>query len=84
MFCAGDRGKNPCKGDSGSGWYVNVNNAYHIIGIVSSAARAECETNKYVIFTSVPMFLEWIEEYVDKRTSTCRRRVTCTIEDDHE
>lgn len=84
MFCAGEKGKNPCRGDSGSGWYVNVNNIYQIIGIVSSAPSADCEGNKYVVFTSVPKFIEWIEQYVDKNGPNCRRHVTCSIVDDYE
>lgn len=62
MFCAGESGKNPCKGDSGSGFYLNSNQGWMINGIVSSAISEECVENQFVLFTSVPRFVGWIKE----------------------
>lgn len=60
MFCGGEIGKNPCKGDSGSGFYTN-SNGWTINGIVSSAISEECVENQFVLFTNVPKFIDWIE-----------------------
>ncbi|XP_070510027.1 uncharacterized protein [Chironomus tepperi] len=59
-FCAGERGKTPCKGDSGSGYFVNDGKSLQIAGIVSAAIDKDCGTNDYVIFTNVAKFSDWI------------------------
>jgi secreted trypsin-like serine protease len=58
-FCAGERGKRACKGDSGGGFYVKNNNAYTVNGIVSSGSF-NCFDREFVVFTNVPKFVEWI------------------------
>lgn len=84
MFCAGELNKNPCQGDSGSGFFVRSGNAFQIFGVVSSAIRDDCATNHFVIFASVPKFMEWIDQYIESKDTSCKTRVTCKFEDDHE
>jgi secreted trypsin-like serine protease len=65
-FCAGEEGKRPCKGDSGSGFYVqNGDSSFTVSGIVSSGSFY-CNASQYAIFTSVPMFVEWIRQDMEK------------------
>jgi secreted trypsin-like serine protease len=58
-FCAGDWGKNPCRGDSGGGFYTRNAEVYTINGIVSAGAY-DCDQGQYVVFTNVPRFIEWV------------------------
>ncbi|CAH1715072.1 unnamed protein product [Chironomus riparius] len=60
-FCAGERGKTPCQGDSGSGYYVNNGKSFQITGIVSAAVIQECGTNDFVLFTDVAKFSNWVK-----------------------
>lgn len=64
MFCAGKVGKNPCKGDSGGGFYVKTKNSYTIIGIVSSSIHNECHENQFVLFSNVPKYVTWIKNEI--------------------
>ncbi|XP_058457354.1 proclotting enzyme-like [Malaya genurostris] len=66
MFCAGHRnGTNVCNGDSGGGMYINQNNVWYLIGVVSfTAAREEnsnlCSTKDYTGFTKISAFEDFI------------------------
>ncbi|KAG5677123.1 hypothetical protein PVAND_006905 [Polypedilum vanderplanki] len=60
-FCAGEIGKNPCSGDSGGGFYIKET-YWKIIGIVSSALVQDCAINKFVLFTNVALFVDWIQQ----------------------
>jgi secreted trypsin-like serine protease len=60
-FCAGERGKNPCRGDSGSGFYVQHRDTYTVNGLVSAGAF-NCSASQYVVFTNVPKFVDWIRQ----------------------
>ncbi|KAJ6628670.1 Plasma kallikrein [Pseudolycoriella hygida] len=59
-FCAGERGKTPCQGDSGSGFYIDVRSSWKILGIVSSTTVQECGSNDFVLFTNVAKYTDWI------------------------
>lgn len=65
-------------GDSGSGFFVRNENSYQIYGIVSAATVEECAENLYVVFTSVPKFMDWIDDITDG--NRCKRNVKCRIE----
>jgi hypothetical protein len=60
-FCAGELGKNPCRGDSGGGFYVQNGDSYTVNGIVS-AGSTNCSASQFVMFTSVPKFVVWIRQ----------------------
>jgi secreted trypsin-like serine protease len=62
-FCAGKRdGRGPCKGDSGSGFYMRRDGKWYLVGIVSASLFAEntCDLNNYVVFTDISKFELWI------------------------
>lgn len=69
-FCAGEVGKQKgvCSGDSGSGFYVRVNNNWYLQGITSNTKRADsmlnptCNYASYAIFTNVTFYADWIGE----------------------
>ncbi|XP_070508851.1 prostasin-like [Chironomus tepperi] len=64
MFCAGNVGKNPCRGDSGGGFHVKLGSSYFVVGIISSAVYGECRLNEFVLFTNVPKYISWINEEI--------------------
>lgn len=70
-FCGGyeNKGKAPCLGDSGGGFYLKKasNNAWSINGIVSGALsdrNGGCDINKFQLYTSVARFTGWINKVV--------------------
>jgi secreted trypsin-like serine protease len=60
-FCAGEWGKNPCRGDSGGGFFVKSSNVFTVTGIVS-AGSFDCDSIQFAVFTNVPNFIDWIRE----------------------
>jgi secreted trypsin-like serine protease len=65
-FCAGERGKRACKGDSGSGFYVKSGSStYTVTGIVSNGSP-DCDDDQFAVFTSVPKFVDWIRQEMAK------------------
>jgi secreted trypsin-like serine protease len=66
MFCAGTQGVNPCKGDSGSGFFAKKGSKFSINGVVSSAVHENCADNKYSVFTSVTKYIFWIKNQIDE------------------
>jgi secreted trypsin-like serine protease len=80
-FCALSKVDGVCKGDSGSGFYVEIEGRYYLKGIVSSRATKQlnsCVDNqvalysdisKYIKFIKVKKFLKFItnKENVDKK-----------------
>jgi len=65
-FCGGPAdGRGVCDGDSGSGVYVQHNNAFYLRGIVSNSLvdnnTMECDTHQQAIFTDVTQYYEWIK-----------------------
>jgi hypothetical protein len=77
MFCAGEKGRIPCQGDSGGGFYVQNGNKFEINGIVSAAASPDCNSEVYVAFTSIPDFVEWIREHIG--AVGCKKDGSCII-----
>lgn len=70
-FCAGlKNGSGVCFGDSGSGLFIKINNAYHIIGLVSSSLtdNGKCNVLKNAVYTNVLEFRDWIEKFCDFKT----------------
>jgi secreted trypsin-like serine protease len=64
-FCAGERGKKACRGDSGGGFYVKSGDSYTVNGIVS-AGSFHCDDDQFAIFTNVPKFVDWIKQEMAK------------------
>lgn len=63
-FCAGTEiGAGVCKGDSGSGLFVSIQNKMYLAGIVSAslAGNNHCDLSEYAIFTNIIKMFEWIE-----------------------
>jgi secreted trypsin-like serine protease len=65
-FCAGERGKNPCRGDSGGGFYARNGDTYTVNGIVS-AGYFYCDAGDHAVFTMVPKFIDWIKREMAKK-----------------
>ncbi|KAL7013230.1 hypothetical protein ACKWTF_015278 [Chironomus riparius] len=63
-FCGGSgTGVGVCRGDSGSGLFVNDGSAYYLRGIVSSSiigGRYGCDVDSYSVFTDVAKYVDWI------------------------
>uniref|UniRef100_U5EQH8 Putative trypsin-like serine protease n=1 Tax=Corethrella appendiculata TaxID=1370023 RepID=U5EQH8_9DIPT len=68
-FCAGGEGKGPCRGDSGGGLLIKQNSQWYIRGIVSKATLEantnKCDLTKYVVYTDVTKYREWLLEYME-------------------
>lgn len=58
------------KGDSGAGFVTESHSgSYKIIGIVSAAilnSTENCRPDSYVVFTNVPLFVNWILTETDR------------------
>jgi secreted trypsin-like serine protease len=72
-FCAGfiNQGKAACQGDSGGGLLVfdTTARSFNLVGIVSGSlynSMNDCEINTYSVFTDVAIFVDWINERVEK------------------
>lgn len=66
-FCAGEKDKIACSGDSGGGFYVFDKNRWQIYGIVSAAIQdnfGQCDATKRTVFTNVMSFVDWVNEKV--------------------
>lgn len=62
-FCAGREGVSVCDGDSGSGFYVNLNGTYYLKGIVSnSALKEDCVLGYHATFTDASKYTPFITE----------------------
>lgn len=67
-FCAGlKNGSGICRGDSGGGLFLKINNIHYLKGIVSSSLLngLECDVSKNAIYTNVPKFIDWIEKLIE-------------------
>ena len=56
-------------GDSGGAFAVknDADSKYYFRGIVSSGVRGEiysCDNTKYVVFTDVAQYTDWIKSYI--------------------
>lgn len=66
-FCGGyeNKGKAPCLGDSGGGFYIesSVSGVWKVNGIVSGSLidpMYGCDINKFQLYTNVAKFIDWI------------------------
>ncbi|CRK96187.1 CLUMA_CG009616, isoform A [Clunio marinus] len=64
-FCGGfeNEGRSPCLGDSGGGFYFDVNDIWIIRGVISASSFDSitgCDINKFSIYTNIPRFVDWI------------------------
>lgn len=70
VICAGteEEGHTTCKGDSGSGFAIWVNETWFLRGIVSGAISDStldrCGLETYMIFTDVVHFQDWITKLI--------------------
>lgn len=63
-----NKGKAPCLGDSGDGFYVKDATTWTVKGIVSSSLltqRHDCDTNVFSLYTNVAKFSDWITEMME-------------------
>lgn len=61
-FCAGREGAGVCKGDSGSGFYLNENGKFYLRGIVSSSVVRSCSEANLALYSDVFWYLDFIEK----------------------
>lgn len=52
-FCAGRIDAGVCRGDSGSGFYVQQNGKYYLRGVVSSSTFRQCSDSNVAIYSDV-------------------------------
>lgn len=70
ILCAGteEEGHTTCKGDSGSGFAIWMNETWYLRGIVSGAISDStldrCGLETYIILTDVAHFQDWIEKII--------------------
>lgn len=67
-FCAGKRdGFGPCKGDSGGGLALLVDNRWVLRGIVSIGIKGQrtCDLHHYTLYTDAAKFYDWIKDDVN-------------------
>uniref|UniRef100_A0A182N3G2 Peptidase S1 domain-containing protein n=1 Tax=Anopheles dirus TaxID=7168 RepID=A0A182N3G2_9DIPT len=67
MLCAGAvDGVGPCNGDSGGGFFLEINDVWYIRAIVSFApnlyGESVCDPKQYTVYTDVLKYVEWISE----------------------
>lgn len=61
-FCAGRSNVGVCRGDSGSGFYVEKDGKFYLRGIVSSATKKKCSQTNLAIYTDIYKYLSFINE----------------------
>lgn len=71
VFCGGyeDKGKAPCMGDSGGGFYIKTKDVWNVRGIVSGSLSDNvlgCDINKFQFYTNVARYIEWITKVMEK------------------
>jgi secreted trypsin-like serine protease len=60
-FCAHSEVNGVCKGDSGSGFYVHIQNKKYLKGLVSSSVARDCSENSTAIYTDVSKYYGFIK-----------------------
>lgn len=61
-FCAGKEGAGVCKGDSGSGFFVERDGKVHIAGIVSSSVARSCSKANIALYSDVHKYSGFIQK----------------------
>lgn len=59
-FCAGREGAGVCKGDSGSGFYVESAGKFYLRGIVSSSIVRPCSQTHLAIYSDIYKYLNYL------------------------
>ena len=62
-FCAGKQGEGVCKGDSGGGVFIEIDNKFYFKGLVSSSTsvdRSGCYTGNFSLYTDVAKYTKFI------------------------
>lgn len=62
VFCAGKTGAGVCKGDSGSGLYVQENGRFYLRGIVSSSTSKLCSESDVALYSDILKNLNFISQ----------------------
>jgi hypothetical protein len=60
-FCAHSEINGVCGGDSGSGFYVDIQNKKYLKGLVSSTIRTMCSKNSIAIYTDTSKYIGFIK-----------------------
>lgn len=64
-FCSGSELARVCQGDSGSGYYVEVDGKYYLRGVVSSGLESgddSCRTKSVSLFSDVIGYMKFIQK----------------------
>jgi hypothetical protein len=74
-FCARSDEGGVCGGDSGSGFYIDIQNVKYLKGLVSSAIKRDCSEKGAVLYSDVTKYIEFIKvrnfEVVTKVKQKC-------------
>lgn len=62
LFCAGKTNSGVCKGDSGSGFYVQMDGKFYLRGIVSSSTVTSCSQSNLALYSDVLKNIDFIRE----------------------
>lgn len=62
LFCAGKVGSAVCKGDSGSGFYVENNGRFFLRGIVSSSILTPCSQSISALYSDILKNMDFIRK----------------------
>lgn len=71
LFCAGKDGAGVCKGDSGSGFYVQENERFYLKGIVSSSSGKLCSNANLALYSDIFKNLDFIQRVCYKNVCEC-------------
>jgi secreted trypsin-like serine protease len=63
QICAGGKGHDPCKGDSGTSLTYQDQGSFYSVGIVSFGAE-QCDGAIPAAFTKVPAYIPWIQSNI--------------------
>lgn len=61
-FCAGKDYASVCKGDSGSGFYIEKDGVFYLRGTVSSSVAHDCDGSHFAIYSDIAKYVGFISE----------------------
>jgi hypothetical protein len=67
-FCAKSNMSGACKGDSGSGLYVKINDRYFLRGLVSSSIYRDCSKKSTALYSDVMKYYQFIKVRIENFT----------------
>jgi coagulation factor IX (Christmas factor) len=73
-FCAQSEINGVCSGDSGSGFYVDIQNKRYLKGLVSSAIQRDCSENSIAIYTDISKYIGFIT--VRRQTFSAKLKIS--------